>query len=199
MEDSEKQLSEQTRRTRVNTASVVELTLGVTMQLPEIRKERSTDCGLIRAVTEVAFREMPFSDGDEQDVIDRLRSAKVLSLSLVAVIEEKVVGHIAFSPARAGDESCPWFALGPVSVLPDLQRQGVGSTLIESGLGQIEDLGALGCILTGNPEYYRRFGFALSPKNVPPNEPEEFFMLKLFKATQVSGPISFHKAFYGDV
>ena len=169
------------------------------MPLPEIRKERSTDYGVIHAITEVAFREMPFSDGDEQDVIDRLRSAKALTLSLVAVIEEKVVGHIAFSPAKAGDDSCPWFALGPVSVLPDLQRQGVGSALIESGLGQIEDLDALGCILTGNPEYYRRFGFALSPKNVPPNEPEEFFMLKLFKATQVSGPISFHKAFYGDV
>ena len=169
------------------------------MLLPEIRKENSTDYGVIRLITEVAFREMPYAGGDEQIVIERLRTANALTLSLVAVVEEEVVGHIAFSPAKAADDSCPWFALGPVSVLPDLQRQGIGSVLIESGLGQIEDLGALGCILTGNPNYYRRFGFALSPKNVPQNETEEFFMLKLFKDARATGPFRFHEAFYGDV
>ena len=58
---------------------------------------------------------MPYADGDEQIVIERLRTANALTLSLVAVVEEEVVGHIAFSPAKAADDSCPWFALGPVS------------------------------------------------------------------------------------
>jgi len=168
------------------------------MPRPEIRSEDVSDFEVIHAITEVAFREMPYADGDEQDVVDRLRAANALTCSLVAVVENEVVGHIAFSPAIAGDNSHPWFALGPVSVLPGFQRRGIGSTLIVNGLAEIEDLGALGCILTGSPEYYRRFGFALSPENVPPNEPEEFFMLKLLKATRAVGSFRFHKAFYGD-
>jgi len=164
----------------------------------EIRAEGDSDFEVIRAITEVAFREMPYAGGDEQDVIDRLRAAGALSLSLVATIEEEVVGHVAFSPALAGDHSQPWFALGPVSVRPDLQRQGIGSNLIESGLAQIENHGALGCILTGNPAYYQKFGFVLSPENAPPTEPKQFFMLKLLKARRAEGTFQFHAAFYGD-
>ncbi len=149
-------------------------------------------------MTEIAFRDMPYADGDEQDVIERLRTAGALTLSLVAVLDRKIVGHIAFSPASVSDSTHPWFALGPVSVLPTHQRQGVGSALIERGLSEIRELGALGCILTGNPEYYRRFGFELSPQNVPENEPEDFFMLKLFTATKPMGAFQFHEAFYGD-
>ena len=168
------------------------------MLRPEIRSESASDFKAIHAITEAAFREMPYADGDEQDVVDRLRAANSLTCSLVAVVENEIVGHIAFSPAIAGDNSHPWFALGPVSVLPGLQRQGIGSTLIVNGLAKIEDLGALGCILTGNPEYYRKFGFAVCPENVPPNEPEEFFMLKLLKATRAVGSFGFHNAFYDD-
>ena len=168
------------------------------MLRPEIRRENASDFEVIREITEAAFRGMPYAGGDEQDVIDRLRAADALTCSLVAAIDGEVVGHIAFSPAMAADESHPWFALGPVSVLPALQRQGIGSTLIVSGLAKIEDLGALGCILTGNPPYYRKFGFVVSPENVPPNEPEEFFMLKLLKATCAVGSFRFHDAFYGD-
>lgn len=168
------------------------------MQSLEIRGERNSDHAKIRSVTEIAFRGMPYADGDEQDVIERLRSTDALTLSLVAVFDQKIVGHVAFSPAIVSDSSHPWFALGPVSVLPIHQRQGVGSALIELGLSEIRELGALGCILTGNPEYYRRFGFELSPQNVPNNESEAFFMLKLFTATKPTGLFRFHQAFYGD-
>jgi len=165
---------------------------------PKIRLEKNADHYVIREITELAFREMPFAGGDEQDVIDRLRCCNALSLSLVAELEGEVVGHIAFSPALSEDQSDQWFALGPVSVLPEFQTRGIGSALVESGLKRIKGRNALGCILTGNPEYYRRFGFALSPQHVPLNEPKEYFMLRLFTSIQPTGAFSFHPAFYGD-
>ncbi len=164
----------------------------------EIREEQSEDYAAIYSVTKLAFRDMPFADGDEQDVIDRLRAQEALSLSLVAIIDKEVIGHIAFSNAFVEDGSQPWFALGPVSVTPTRQLHGIGSALINSGLAKIEQAGALGCILTGNPEYYKRFGFELAPQNVPANEPEKYFMLKLFKDVHPVGKFKFDKAFYGD-
>ncbi len=69
--------------------------------------------------------------------------------------------------------------------------------MIERGLSELRQLGALGCILTGDPEYYRRFGFELSPQHAPENEPQEFFMLKLFTEKKPMGMVRFHEAFYG--
>jgi len=163
-----------------------------------IRVEHSADVSAIHALTEIAFRDMPFSDGDEQDLIDRLRALGALTLSLVAVVDAEVVGHIAFSPATAADGSHPWFALGPVSVAPELQGQGIGSALIERGLEIIKGQGALGCILTGNPQYYRRFGFELAPGNAPSGEPEQYFMLKLIAAPPTACTLHFHDAFHED-
>ena len=164
----------------------------------EIRKERDSDFDVIRSLTEQAFRDMPYAGGNEQDVIDRLRAANALTLSLVAVLDEMLVGHIAFSPAQAGDGSFPWYALGPVSVVPERQREGIGSALIERGLAQLRNLDALGCILTGNPAYYIKFGFQLTPENAPTNEPAEFFMLKPLSDKTPEGRFAFHAAFYGE-
>lgn len=161
-----------------------------------IREEQNTDYQAIHTVTELAFRGRPYAGGDEQDVIVRLRDAGDLTLSLVSLIDANVVGQITFSPATVADHSQPWFALGPVSVLPEFQGEGIGSQLISLGLSRIIDLGALGCILTGNPTYYRRFGFELCPENCPINEPAEYFMLKLFAASRPDGPFKFHEAFY---
>lgn len=168
------------------------------IQSLELRGERNADHAGIRFVTEAAFRNMPYAGGDEQYVIERLRAAGALTISLVAVLGREIIGHIAFSPAIAADPTDPWFALGPVSVLPAYQGQGVGSALINLGLSEVNELGALGCILTGNPEYYRRFGFELSPQNAPANEPEDFFMLKRFTTTNPIGAFQFHQAFYDD-
>jgi putative acetyltransferase len=111
----------------------------------------------------------------------------------------EVIGQITFSPAIVEDASSPWFALGPVSVVPSRQGEGVGSALIHEGLGRIKSMGALGCILTGDPNYYRKFGFALSPTNAPENEPEQYFQLKLLGGEQPVGKFSFHRAFYEEV
>ena len=146
---------------------------------------------------EVPFAGKPYAAGDEAELVEKLRFQNVLSVSLVAETEGAVVGQTAFSPAQASDGTAKWYALGPVSVLPARQGKGIGSRLVRAGLQAISELGADGCILTGNPAYYRRFGFQLSPLNVPAGEPAEFFMVKVFGHGQPKGPISFHAAFYG--
>ena len=166
---------------------------------PSIRPETPADHARIRQITELAFAGRPYADGDEQDVIDRLRKVGALVVSLVAEVEGEVVGHVAFSEAAVSDGSSPWFALGPVSVLPQWQDQGIGAALIHAGIEAIATSGALGCILTGNPDYYRRFGFELAPNNVPEVESAEFFMLKPLSRHLVTGKFTFHDAFYGEV
>ena len=165
----------------------------------DIRPETPADYFAIRSIVEQAFRNMPYAGGDEQKIIERLRFANALTLSLVAMIDDQMVGHIAFSPAKAGDESGPWFALGPISVLPEYQCKGIGAQLIERGLEDIRKLGPLGCILTGNPFYYSRFGFEVTPQNAPENEPAEYFMVKRFESVQPTGRFGFHRAFYGEL
>jgi putative acetyltransferase len=162
---------------------------------PSIRAERHDDVAAIRDVIERAFAGMPFADGDEADLVETLRSEGALSVALVAELRGVVVGQIAFSPATAPEGGHAWYALGPVAVLPPVQRLGIGSKLVLAGLRAIEELGAVGCILTGNPAYYTRFGFEVSPLNAPADEPAEFFMLKLFRGERPKGPVSFHRAF----
>ena len=85
----------------------------------KIRFEGSSDVQEIRHLTEMAFKEMPFADGDEQDVIERLREANALSLSLVATGGDRILGHVAFSPVKLESGDNLWFALGPASVAPN--------------------------------------------------------------------------------
>ncbi|MGL4490034.1 MAG: GNAT family N-acetyltransferase, partial [Rhizobiaceae bacterium] len=142
-----------------------------------IRLERPDDVLAIHDLTKRAFAPMPFAAGDEQDLIDVLRAIGDLTLSLVAEIEGKIVGHIAFSPASASDGSEGWFALGPIAVEPKLQRRGIGKSMIAKGLAHLIAMNASGCILVGNPDYYQRFGFRPFPHLAPDNEPAEYFMI----------------------
>ena len=124
-----------------------------------IRDERPGDEARIYEVTEAAFAPMPFSDGSEPDCVNKLRADGDLTVSLVAELDGAVMGHIAFSPVFFDGERDNWYGLGPVSVWPDLQKQGIGKALIEAGLEKIKTLGAKGCVLIGDPGYYHRFGF----------------------------------------
>lgn len=162
-----------------------------------VRPETPQDAQAIYDLTQAAFSGRPYAGGDEQEVVDRLRQAGALTLSLVACFKDELIGHIAFSPTPQPDAPAPWFALGPVSVLPAYQKQGVGSTLIQEGLRQIQALGAAGCILTGDPQYYPRFGFELAPQYAPNNEPAEYFMLIQFDEQGPTERFAFHPAFYG--
>ncbi len=166
--------------------------------MPELREEQAGDEAAIRAVTDDAFRGKPYADGDEADVVDRLRASGALELSLVATEGETILGQASFSPAQALDGSGPWFALGPISITPSRQGQGIGAALIEAGVAILKGRGALGIILTGNPAYYERVGFERAPTHAPPREPSEFFMVRLLAGGLPEGHFSFHPAFYDD-
>jgi len=160
-----------------------------------IRRERAGDAGAIGELVTAAFLGKPYAEGDEAELVDKLRACGALPVSLVADLGGTIVGQVAFSPARADDGAPGWYALGPVAVVPAHQRRGIGSALIHEGLDAISRLGASGCILTGDPAYYSRFGFALSPANVPPGQPAEYFQVKLLRGQLPGGPIRFHDAF----
>jgi putative acetyltransferase len=157
-----------------------------------IRDERPVDITVIRDLTQRAFAPMPFADGNEQYLPERFRASGFLTFSLVAEIEGKVVGHVAFTPMNHAG----WFALGPISVEPELQRRGIGKTLISAGLDRLRANGAAGCALMGDTNYYPRSGFRLSPELCPENEPRDYFMVLPFSADLPASPLRFHPLFY---
>jgi putative acetyltransferase len=109
---------------------------------------------------DAAFRDAPHSDGHEANIVDALRIGGVLTVSLVAEDEDKIVGHVAFSPVAVNSQEFNWFGLGPVAVLTEKRRCGIGAALIEAGLKCLKELGARGCVVLGDPVYYRRFGLS---------------------------------------
>ena len=112
-----------------------------------IRDEKITDYAIISVVTIAAFKSMEISNHTEQFIIEALRTAKALTLSLVAKVDGLVVGHIAFSPVTMSDGTKDWYGLGPVSVHPYFQRKGLGKALIQEGLSRLKNLKAKGCCL----------------------------------------------------
>ena len=125
----------------------------------EIRKENDYDVNAITEVTVAAFKTLEISNHTEQFIIEALREANALTISLVAEVDGRVIGHIAFSPVTISDGTQNWYGLGPVSVLPEYQKQGVGKALIREGLKRLKDMNAQGCCLVGHPDYYKQFGF----------------------------------------
>lgn len=162
---------------------------------PALRDEQPSDHDAIYQLTQRAFAPMAFAAGDEQDLINALRDAGALAISMVAILDSKVVGHIAFSPASAADGASGWYALGPVSVAPEVQGQGIGKLLIEAGLQRLTARASAGCILTGNPAYYRRFGFVVREDLAPPGEPAEYYMVRPLSDPSPSQMVSFHPLF----
>ena len=160
-----------------------------------IRPEQQGDEKRIYAITDAAFREMEFSDGDEPDLIDKLRDAGDLTLSLVAEDAERIVGHIAFSPVSISDGATDWYGLGPVSVTPELQRTGIGSKLILRGIADLRETGARGIILLGSNVYYPRFGFEHDPELQYPGPPAEYFQRLVLEGDAPKGVVSYAPAF----
>jgi putative acetyltransferase len=160
-----------------------------------IRNETSGDVGTIAEVTIAAFKTLAISHHTEQFIIDALRAAKALTISLVAEVDGRLVGHVAFSPVTISDGTPKWYGLGPVSVLPEYQRKGIGKALIQEGLSRLKDLNAQGCCLVGRPEYYRRFGFENLPGLVLEGVPQEVFLALSFVARKPQGKVTFHEGF----
>lgn len=161
-----------------------------------IRDEREGDAGAIRTVTLAAFAGMPYSEQTEAAIVDALRAANALALSLVAVEDGEIVGHVAFSPVTVDGASAPgWFGVGPVSVRPDRQKSGIGTALMRAALARLEAAGAKGCVLVGDPAYYRRFGFIASTSLSYPDLPAEYFQVLALAPDAPSGTVAFHPAF----
>lgn len=117
-----------------------------------IRPETAEDIPSIRAVVHAAFER-----SSEADLVDALRRADALNLSLVADIGSRIVGHVAFSPITIGERH-PALALAPLAVVPDCQRQGIGAALTRWSLDECRRPGHGVVIVLGGPAYHGRFG-----------------------------------------
>ena len=160
-----------------------------------IRKETAADIEAITDVTIAAFKTLPVSHHTEQHIIKALRAAGALTLSLVVEIEGQVVGHIAFSPVSITDGTKDWYGLGPVSVLPEYQKIGIGKSLIQEGLFLLREMGAQGCALVGDPNYYSRFGFRNYAELIHEGIPQDVFLSLPFKEQVPQGKVIFHEGF----
>ncbi|RJY09417.1 GNAT family N-acetyltransferase [Aurantiacibacter aquimixticola] len=160
-----------------------------------IRDEAACDADAIRGVVERAFAGHAHSDGTEPDIVERLRRDRSPSVSLVAEDAGNIVGHIAFSPVTIDDGAIGWFGLGPVSVDPYRQGEGIGSALCRHGLLRIREQGAMGCVVLGDPGFYARFGFACDPALTFPGVPPEYFQRLRFGGRAPRGEVTYAPAF----
>jgi putative acetyltransferase len=166
-----------------------------------IRNELPRDHEAIQTLVAAAFLNHPHSSQGEARLVGALREAGALTLSLVAENAGEVVGHIAFSPVTIDGVEQGWYGLGPVAVEPGRQGQGIGRALIEAGLARLAALGAAGCVLVGEPDFYGRFGFRAEPRLAYPGVPAEYFMARVFPAPDdpaaalPTGVVKYHPAF----
>ncbi len=163
-----------------------------------IRNERDDDVSAITEVTVAAFKTLAISNHTEQFIIEALRAADARTVSLVAEVNGRVAGQIAFSPVTISDGTPNWYGLGPLSVLPEHQRQGLGKALIREGLSRLRDLKAWGCCLVGHPDYYRKFGFKNISGLIHEGVPQEVFFALSFDGHIPQGAVAFHEEFRAD-
>jgi putative acetyltransferase len=160
-----------------------------------IRAEIPSDIQSIHEVTVAAFLKAPHADHTEQFIVKALRDSGALAVSLVAETSAGVVGHVAVSPVTISNGCTGWYGLGPISVIPGEQGKGIGSRLMRAAIAQLEDLGANGCVLLGDPGYYSRFGFEPKASLILPNVPPEYFQAKLLQGEYPTGSVKYHESF----
>ena len=164
-----------------------------------IRPEQPHDIAAVRAVNEAAF-----GDTAEATIVDSLRNACPEAVSLVAVEDDQVLGHIFFSPVLVSGEHDvpPGMGLAPMAVLPARQRQGIGSMLVQTGIDVIRKRNCPFIIVLGHPEYYPRFGFVPASQHALSSQwdgiPDEAFMVLILDEAamaEVSGTASYRDEF----
>ncbi|WP_210367280.1 N-acetyltransferase [Bacillus sp. REN3] len=169
-----------------------------------IRQEQSEDYKLTEQVVKTAFETAEATDGDEHNLVARLRKsdAFIPELSLVATLDEKIIGHVLLTKIKIGDQQADSLALAPVSVLPEHQGKGVGKSLISEAIKEARKLGHSSIIVLGHPDYYPKFGFRKANEwgiKAPFEVPDEVFMaleLKDGALHQVSGVVEYSRAFF---
>ncbi|MBY5327037.1 GNAT family N-acetyltransferase [Rhizobium leguminosarum] len=160
-----------------------------------IRDETPDDIDAIHDLTSTAFKPMPYSDGTEAEIVRRLRAAGDLKISLVAEQGGEILGHVAFSPVTINGAHDGWFGLGPISVKPERQRQGIGKAMIARGLELLNEMGASGCALIGNPEIYNRVGFSSDGQLEYLDLDTRLVQRIVFRGSPPSGTLQFASAF----
>jgi putative acetyltransferase len=155
--------------------------------VPTIRPEVREDVEAIRYANDQAFGQK-----DESRLIDKLRKHGVLAISLVAVQDGEIVGHIAFSPVVIESRPSRFeaVALAPMAVLPAYQRKGIGSQMVLAGLGECRRLGHEIVVVLGHPDYYPRFAFVPArPKGIDCEfeVPEEAWMILELRKGALAG------------
>jgi predicted N-acetyltransferase YhbS len=133
-----------------------------------LRTERKEDYEEVIKLTDLAFKDMPFSSHNEGELVRKLRKGInfIEDLSIVAVLGDKIIGHILFTTINIveGEKIFKSLILAPVSVVPEYQRKGIGSQLIREGLERAKKSGYTSVIVVGHPEYYPKFGFEPAAK-----------------------------------
>ena len=165
----------------------------------EIASETAADVAAIQAVTISAFLHAHHTSHTEQFIVDALRKAGQLTVSLVAKTDGSIVGHVAISPVSISDGAAGWYGLGPISVAPEHQRRGIGSQLMREALRVLQELGACGCVLLGEPRYYNRFGFQVDANLSLPGVPPDYFQALSFGTSHPRGIVSYHAAFNTEI
>ena len=162
---------------------------------PSIRDETPGDVDAIARVTEAAFANAPHASHTEQFIVGALRQAGQLSVSLVALEGDALVGHVALSPVALSSGDRGWYGLGPISVRPDRQGHGIGSALVVEAIERLKARHAAGCVLLGDPRYYARFGFSACEQLVLPGVPAEYFQALPLGGKIPVAEVSYHPAF----
>lgn len=161
----------------------------------EIRPEQPEDAQSIHELTVAAFLEAPHTDHTEQFIVRALRNSNALSVSLVAEENGHIVGHVALSPVVISDGSDHWYGLGPLSVLPSCQNKGIGSKLMDAAIQALDQIGAHGCVLLGDPSYYHRFGFSPKEGLMLSGVPAEYFQALVIQGDVPQGEVAYHESF----
>ncbi|WP_422508821.1 GNAT family N-acetyltransferase [Stenotrophomonas sp. GZD-301] len=161
----------------------------------QIRAERPEDVDAIHALTREAFQDAPHSSHTEAFIVDALRRAGALSVSLVAEEDATLLGHVALSPVELSDGSTEWYGLGPISVLPAQQGRGIGSALMQAAIDALQARGAAGCVLLGDPDYYARFGFEADPRLRLPGIPAAYFQSRRLRGDSPDADVRYHAGF----
>ena len=160
----------------------------------KIRQETIGDESTIKEVVARAFDGKFYADENDALLVDGLRNAGALILSLVATLKRQIIGQVALSPATIGDAR--YLCVGPLAVLPDHQRKGVGSALMGHALSVAQVYGRDGVVLQGDLNYHSRFGFEVFPSVTFTGEGAEYIQVLPFKETP-SGDVKFHPVFSG--
>lgn len=161
-----------------------------------IRSEQPEDIEPISELVRAAFRDLAASSHNEHRILHALRREKALALSMVAIFDDRMAGYVAFSEVNISDGSTGWYGLCPLAVIPDLQGRGIGSALVRAGLVRLRGMKGSGCVVLGNPSFYRRFGFTNEPELVLEETPQENFLALSLNGGMAHGVVTFHPIFY---